>query len=537
MVDNLILEASVIEDFEDTLADLGQMLTSIDQIANRVFPIDAEVRLGDSLGKLQTLDSAVDSVDDDINIETGESRMLMPDGGPSSRTNLSHMFTEGIPVIGASMNTMGNLFDPIDNDDPTISDLVDEFADLELKMGDFFKVFASVLPLLFTFIGALPAAIGGLIALGGAAVAAATALGGVGGLAVLGMAMDGGEIDLSTLQENLTELKESFLDAFGPVANRLAPLATEAFASAETIFARLGDRAQFLTTLTDDARGALDYLERTVPSVLDKIVRFGAASFPVFAAVDAFLGNLNLIEGFGNVLADTLPLLFTLATAVAEIVPPLLSLSMGFLFVSTVVIKALTSILSFFDVIPYGLELLGVLVGTILTLVTVSALYSNISALLSATFVQQAATILSTYLPSLSSLIGAQAAATISTYALYTAYLALIGALTFGLGAAIAGITSQFSAMNAKISSATDSLREFGAVGSQIDGMDIGMSTATTTTQNGAQQQRGYGSARDVTVVAPDKETGNAIANEITFKDSTSNTSSTENRDSRYNNE
>jgi hypothetical protein len=135
-------------------------------------------------------------------------------------------------------------------------------------------------------------------------------------------------------------------------------------------------------------------------------------------------------------------------------------------------------------------------------------------------------------------LIGAQAAATVSTYALYAAYLALIGALTFGLGAAIAGITSKFSTMNAKIESATDSLRAFGAVGNSIDGMDVGMSTATASTQNGAQQQRGYGSARDVTVVAPDKETGNAIANEITFKDDNpSNTSSTENRDSRYNNE
>ncbi|NHN65257.1 hypothetical protein G9463_18405 [Haloarcula sp. JP-Z28] len=536
MVDNLILEASVIEDFEDTLAELGQMLTSIDQMANRVFPIDAEVRLGDSLAKLETLDSAVDSVDDDINIETGESRLATTDGGSNPFDDIA------AKLAGAQANGL-ELLDRTgpfaDNERQlAISNLVSEFADLELKMGDFFKVFASILPLLFTFIGALPAAIGGLIALGGAAVAAATALGSVGGLAVLGMAMDGGEIDLSTLQENLTELKESFLDAFGPVANRLAPLATEAFGSVETIFARLGDRAQFLTTLTDDARGALDYLERTVPSVLDKIVRFGAASFPVFAAVDAFLGNLNLIEGFGNVLADTLPLLFTLATAVAEIVPPLLSLSMGFLFVSTVVIKALTSILSFFDVIPYGLELLGVLIGTILTLATVSALYSVAGQILSATFVQQAATILSTYIPSLSSLIGAQVATTLSTLALKAALVALIGVLAFGLGAALYSVGSAFVGMESKISSATDSLREFGAVGSQIDGMDIGMSATAAASGQSRQSTRGYDSARDVTVIAPDQETGNAIANEITFKDdSGSQTSSTENRDSRYMNE
>ena len=69
--ERLVLEASVVDDFTDTLLELSEGLAEIDRLAaSTVENIEAHVDIDEALRELGTLDAAVEAVDDDIQIGT-----------------------------------------------------------------------------------------------------------------------------------------------------------------------------------------------------------------------------------------------------------------------------------------------------------------------------------------------------------------------------------------------------------------------------------------------------------------------------------
>lgn len=435
----------------------------------------------------------------------------------------------GLPVLrGVDMETKREFFE-IDTslqtamempdalgfgDDDGFGDLMEEFRNLQFTSGSFHQTLASIIPLLLTFVGALPAAVAGLASLGAAAIAAAGALLGITGLAIGGLAIEDGELDFSEIQERIRSLGETALEEFELAARRLEPLAESAFASAEGLLENLGRRAEAFDRHTDEIRGAFDYLERTVPEVLDKIVAFGAAAMPALGVVDQFLANLNVIQSLSDVLAETLGLTIGLVNAIVNLIGPLISLSRGFLMTSAFILTAFSAMLQLFDIIPYGLELFGVLLSVLLGLVTMTSLYTLATNSALVATLEFVGGILTSAIPSLNSLTTAITTATAMEWAFYAATAAVLGLLTLGLAPVIGGIASQFGAMNDNIQSATDSLREFSAVSDSLEGTAVGVGTNTRRDQRGGRS--GYQSASTM-VVAPDKETGNAVANTIEF--------------------
>jgi len=581
--ERLVLSAEVQNNFEDTLDDLEQQLARVDRVAaETVEDIVADVAIGDAMADLAALKGGMLSVDDTINIQaevdtpTASSvASSMPDGGDILRqmsdrvggeiggddalnpfgigmtdVEMARATRKGIPPTSVfDTDPLPNPFvfednrpsvftsladlpdsslpdpsvDPLDpfglnepDDSPT---LIERFRDLELKMGDFFKVLAALVPLVGVFVGALPAAIAGVAALGGAALAAAGALGAVGGLALLGMSLgSNGEVGVAAIERRITELFNTFVDSFAPVARELAPLAEDAFVAANRIVRAVGVRARELTALSDEFRSAIGFLESTVPSVFTDIVRLGTAAAPLIGGIISDLADLDLFEILANVLARVGPLLLSITASIGRMLSPIFELSQGFLFVAFAVTSLLSALFQVIDVIPFLGEGLGMIVGILLTATTATALYSAVTNSATIALLKFAGGMLTKLVPSvlastkaLLGYIGVQRTAIASTILLTTVTASLLGLLTFGLAPALGLASGLFSGLSSDIDDATSSLRSFGQMSDRVSGIGGGFGGVAGPSASGS------GGYRNVTVVAPDKETGTSVANTLSF--------------------
>ncbi|WP_199240790.1 hypothetical protein, partial [Halorubrum sp. SP3] len=244
------------------------------------------------------------------------------------------------------------------------------------KMGDFFRIFAALIPLIAIFVGAIPAAVSGLVALGGAALAAAGALAGVAGLAVLGAALDAeGNVETEQLTNRIEELFDQATAELGPVVQQYAPLLNDAFRTVEATIAGIADEAGVFRRVVGDARGALQYLETTVPSALRDIVRFGDAAMPILSGIIREMGNMGILRAFADLLVRTIPLLSTLTAEIVGMIPAVIQLSEGFLITATGLTMLLGVFFDIINVVPYAGQFIGVLTSLLLGLVSVTALY------------------------------------------------------------------------------------------------------------------------------------------------------------------
>lgn len=589
--ERLVLEASVVDDFTDTLNDLSEQLLEVDRLASQtVENIHADVEIDEALRDLGTLEGAMEAVDDDVDI--GASTDLdagtamasgggaTADGGGGSSGVLgaddldrfreafgeafdpSAVFSDrqpqrGIDLLGGGVGDFidqdealsqildGDLdvdvledFAGLDPDDtldaldelqeagvtnlPT--GLTDRFRNLELKMGDFFRIFAALIPLLAVFIGALPAAISGIVALGGAALAAAGALAGVGGLALLsGVLTQSGEVDATQLTERIEELFDEATAELGPVAQQYAPLLDESFQTIEDTIAGIADRADVFRRVVGDAEGALQYLEETVPVAMADIVRFGDAAMPIIAGVIREAGNMGILRGLADLIVRLTPLLATMTKFFIGALPAVIQLSEGFLKVATVIGGVIYAVGWLIDVVPYAGQAIGLVTGALLTLVSVTALYTVATSGAMAAVLGLTKSILGVAAAFIGKYTWGVFLATVETYglttALYGAAVAagvLIGVLTLGLGVVLPKISGGFTDLSSDIDTATSSLESFASASDSLDGTQVGVNGGMGATGTRGQSG-GYQDASQITVVAGDKETGNAVANQLAF--------------------
>jgi len=363
---------------------------------------------------------------------------------------------------------------------------------------------ASILPLLLTFVGALPAAISGVVALGGAALAAAGALAAVAGIGLLGLATTpSGDLSLSTLQRRITEVANTFLDAFAPIAQHFVPLAEDGFDGLQNIARDLAVRLDTLFAVTDDARAFITYLEQSVGPTLERIAEFGIAALPIFEAIEGGLADMGLVRSFASVLADTLPSLALLSSMLVQLLGPLFRVSQGFLRVAVVLGFAFTIITRVLGAVPFLAETLGVLAGALLVATTATQLMNLATTGLITQFGRLVYVGLARVEAFFASYISSTTAATLATLAFAAAAVTLLGILSAGIVPALGLTSGGFSGLSGDIDDATESLRQFdqqSAVGAPTFG-------AAPTAGRG---RRGYPSA--TTIVAPDRETGMAVA-------------------------
>ena len=619
-VESLVFEASVIEDFEDTLTNLATGLAEIDRLATEtVEDIEADVKIGDALEDLGELETSIKAVDDDINVGANANSQRVFDGdGPLSRLNdtelasvldlqsgfSTHVPTQGggnadsdtVPSSDGGFNILpeeriaeakeafgdafdsdalvddsgqitdatdllsGQLSDFVDSDvlterlldddsDLSVTDLIpdgdadlpglnviqslpddltdlpdvsnsliERFKDLELKMGDFFKIFATLLPLLSMFIGALPAAITGLVTLAGAAVAAAGTLGALGALTLFGMGRENGEFSLDNLTDDVEEVRDAFTDTFGPLADRLDSLGDSGVDSLVRTIDRLGGELAFLSAMGEEGRAVFAYLERTLPNVAGKFTRFGAAALPVLGVLDNLLAEFELINAFADGAERTLPLITTLLYQIGALIGPIIDLSMGFAVASAMLLGIVTGILNLLDTIPFLLEGLGMAASVLLILLTLSAAYTAIQGSMITSILATAKSWALAYVPAAIQAQLAQMGLTASTVALFTALTALFGLVTLGLAPAISSLSLGFTDLGSSIDDATSSLEQFNSANSTLSGVGS-VSGSPNGDNNNPYDSSGFNG--NTTVVAPDKETGTAVANTISFKKGT----------------
>lgn len=403
------------------------------------------------------------------------------------------------------------------NVDDTASSVLTAFENFDATTLN--NLWASLVPLLAVFVGALPAAIAGVVALGGAALAAAGTLGAVGALGALGVALADGQ----SLADVAEDLRESFLNAFGPIAEALRPTFLEAVDSLEAFLNELGNRAFVLRNFSDELLLALDVVERFVGEGLSNMVAFAAASEEALNSFLEPLEGTSLTRTLAAILADTLPLLRQLFATIVAALPAIYNISRGFLLVASSVIAVLAGFFRLLDTVPGLATGFGVLVAGLLVFVSMTSFAVAVTNIWAASLTQKLVDALVrsalTVVKYVAGLFGYNVAtnlATVSTLAFAKAVAVLLSTVTLGI-AAVGFLSGQFATLGGNIDSATGSLRQFARQQGRISETSVGGASF------GDSGGRGFVDVTDnseTVIRAPDSETGTQVARSLNYRQS-----------------
>lgn len=488
-VENLRIVIDVIADAEEELNQLAADLLEVGEIADTVDPIRISVNvrgeheltsLQAQLASLQAMDlSGVGNVDvgGGLGGRGGGGAALGGAGGGGMAVD---------DLLATQVAQMGRMIRDIDTDFSELSDSMgrtmsaadkaaDSFNIADLSMADLHNVMAQLVPTLLVFVGALPAVIGGLVALGAAAFAAASALAAIGGFGLLGAAMARGNGDaMSGMSDIMSEIQSDFMDAFSGLAQRLAPLFEDFMDGLDMFFQQIANMQDVLMGLTDEARAFGAFMSEWMTGLIRDLGLMAEAFAPVFGMIADFAEDMDLLETLTMFFADVLPDLMILNRLLLGMVERLAGMSKGFLEVANAVGLVIQGIFGLFSVIGLSNKEVGILIGTLLVSVTAVNLLSSamvralIPALLQAGsyMLGMAGAVLSsntTLLSYISTVIGASSVTSLFSLSLYQVLGALI-AVTGGVYAlvSIVGIlSSQFADIGSNVDEATKSLRDF----------------------------------------------------------------------------
>jgi len=551
-IENLIVSASVLDDFSDTLDEFEQDLYKLDGVAESIFPIDAEMRIGEALRDIAKLKAALGTIDDDVDVDADMNSLLRGEadelnifdqpGGQMGRRDALGIFQGarnrpssasewrrilfGAGAAGVDLGDLpafgvGGPFMGEERDQRGLGgrlrELARDFSRLKFTMGGFMTLLANLAPLLGVFVGALPAAIAGVAALGAAAIAAAGALYGVLGLGVMGLATTGGEWDFDRLRNRVQGLIDDFLMAFSPLADAFIPIMEEGITMLSQLFFDVARSAQLALSLTDDLRWLMRFVADAAPGATAGLAAFAEAAMPFMQAMINELAAIDWFRLFADIIAETAPFLVSMTAAIGRALPAIYNMSIGFLAMATALIEVVTRIIQLIGLHPLLARGFGLLISIILVAVAVTGLYTVAMGSVFTQAIRLAAQALPALIIELHSLIAAKIGATLATITLTAAIAGLLGLVTFGIIPAISTAAGGFGTLSGNIMSATEAMRQFNREGARVSGFSPG------ATASGAGGPR-YSRPGSATVVAPDKETGNAVANRLSFGERTSDT-------------
>lgn len=456
-----LLDQQFKEAIEDLKSELRQLETRIESVDSKSIDLHTDVAWRREFAELQRAIATMESQDIDLDVDVSELDI-------AGAVAASQGARAGGPAMGSGQISRGLA--------------TGNLSEMNLAMSDVHNALARLIPVLFVFIGALPAAITAIATLATAAVAAAASLAAIGGLGLMGFAMaqeEGGGIpSAESFMAAFEEIRDSFFEAFAPLAQRLAPLFEDALNGLGRLFQAIADQGDALMALTDEARAFGGFVMNFIPQFLRAMAGLVEMVSPVFGQIADFIQSNQITRAFVAITHEALPALQALTEQLLLLLPGLMRASVGFLRVSAAVFGVFNAIGKLLSFLPITAEQLGVIIGSALTLA--SAFFILNSAIVSA-----AVSALSRFVPSMvafhASMLTSATSVSAFTSALYglatsiftvrNAVMALMATTGIGLLISLTGqIAGGFVNMSAGIDEAATSLKEFDRIASGMGG-------------------------------------------------------------------
>ena len=516
--------ASEIESVDQIGREGIDVNTSLDQLDSELAGVKAEM---EAFEKTESLDIVTNLKNSEIATLRGIFRDAVADGigsgivdgasgggispPSSSGTSLQAMEISSAPThmlgrdSGSVVKDRSGTSGLFENLSKSLKDTLSSLSSFKLRMSDMHNVLATLVPLLLTFVGAVPIVVTSILTLAAAAVSAAAALLAIGGFGALGVAM-GDSMEMPSgedFSEIFEGVREDFFEAFAPLAMSLAPLFEDGLDGLEMFFNAIADKGKALMSLTDNARAFGNFIIDYFPDVLASMAGMVEAVSPLFSDIAAYLQDADILRRFVELTMKAIPTLKSLAKQIVAGVIALTEMSVGFAAVASIVLSFIGTMASLVGLFGFTNEQLGLMVGGVLTLVSavalanaallawrangiaaaVTGIYAFFVGLiqansamtyLAATAVGQALTSIYGFVTALFageiglfSFASAGFTATGAIAALMT--IASLGALA-GLAVVATGVASEFLGMADGIDSSTAALKEFDKVAGKTGG-------------------------------------------------------------------
>lgn len=509
------LEIVVDVDISKAVAELSELQDELQDIADEINKVDARGTEGIDINtRLESIDDdltvmsskieaweAANSVDIDTNVDNF--RGPVPGGGGGGGG--SGGFDPGRYTIpnfqqgGTRADNMGELFGFMDFPgggrdrrggrlSRLMGKLGDEFGDVmksiedfDLRMSDLHNAMAKLIPLLFVFLGAIPAAITAIYGLAVAAGAAAAGLMALAGLGALGVGLQDGQFDADRLKDVMEEVRSDFIEAFAPLAERLQPLFEDAIDGLDKLFQGIANEGDALMELTDEARAFGDFILDFVPGALRDLGAMVEALAPIFGDIGQFLERefTNIVRTLTSLTAQTVPFLADMAMQIGRMIPALVKMSIGFMQIVNIILKFvgfLGWLLGLLGVTPRAF---GAVTAAVLTMATAILLArGQLIGLIVQGFLTLAGVVYSYFVPAVATIVAGFTSSAVATYIATAALASFLTLATLGAAVALVGMATSaaagFLGLAGSIDSATSSLKEFNRVssGSGTDGFN-----------------------------------------------------------------
>jgi hypothetical protein len=391
----------------------------------------------------------------------------------------------------------------------SISDTIGNLTEFDIRMSDIHNTLARLVPLLLVFLGVIPTAVAALASLAAAAITAAGALLAIGGLGLLGAAGARGERpSMEQLQEQLSQIVDSFWEAFAPLAEALAPVFEDALDGLAMFFEAIAAEGDALMTLVDEMRAFGSFVMGFFPGFLRTLSGTLEALEPIFSRIGQFIDDefRGIMRNLIRVTLEAAPALGELAMQLGSVLMTLSEMGIGFARVASATLELLHVGRVLLNVLGLTDAQLGAVIGSLLVFATALALANARVIQLAAAGILYGIRALQAFIfnvwlgtqslgvfsgtalvGAVKALIGFTASIIQSILALagfeISAYKAAAAAATFWsvvtLGAAIpllaviGSMTFGFLNLADKIDNATSSLKEFDRVAGRTEGTDF----------------------------------------------------------------
>lgn len=440
----------------------------------------------------------------DLDIEPGKSKVDFADLGNQideaarSASKLADTLDAPNLGMGGGDGRRGILSRSMGKLGSSIGDTITNLDNMTLRMSSLHNLLANIMPFLVILVGALPMVVTGLVALGGAALGAAAALAAITALGAMGFAM-GDSMEMPGMEdfaEIMETVRDSFFEAFAPLAQRLSPIFEDALHGLTLLFENIAAQGDALMELTDMARGFGQFMLAWIPGLLRTFSAGIQAMEPLFGDLATWLKETQLVRRFTKMTLEAYPALKQLAGQILSLLSTLQEMSKGFLVVLSVVGKVISA---FWTLITFGGlfsdETAGLLIASLIALRGAlalaaftmntfvgriwAAIYSQLlfSKGLTAKVIPALARAIQAIYAKIAALIGYQSAQLSAASATMIAAGALATFLTLaslgvlaGLASAALAVGSDFMTMADGIKDATSAMKEFDETQSNIDG-------------------------------------------------------------------
>ena len=380
-----------------------------------------------------------------------------------------------------------------------------QLNNFNIRMSDIHNMLAALIPLLFVFIGSIPAVITAVLGLAAAAVTAAAALAAIAGFGAMGVALEGGQMDMENLTEVWDDIKESFIEAFAPLAEQLEPLFRDAVDGLGRFFQAIANQGDALMELTDEARAFGGFLMDFVPGALRTLAGLVEGLEPILSNIGQAINNnfSSFVRQLVYWTEQAVPVVADLVQTFISALPTIIQISIQFADVANEVLKVIGAFWRLITLNGLLSDEMGYLIAGLLVAATAFALLSKTvmqfalksmwSAILSlnkfilglwrantavtvfgSTTLGSAISGLIGFTASLISSIAGLLGFEISAWKAAIAAAAFWTAVTIGLAlpllGMISGMAAGFLGLSGSIDEATSSLKEFDRVAGRTEG-------------------------------------------------------------------